>query len=83
MLFSRAVQMSHRQEREEAREYADISGKPGHDIRILGCHGSGQLVLVNHVVPTVGFLLRERAQTLLHGWDTYRTDTLSGRWPRM
>ena len=33
-------------------------------------------ILVNHVVPTVGFLLREGAQTLLYSGDTYRTDDL-------
>lgn len=33
-------------------------------------------ILVNHVVPTVGFLLREGTQTLLYSGDTYRTDDL-------
>ncbi|HQY58996.1 MAG: 3',5'-cyclic-nucleotide phosphodiesterase [Nitrospira sp.] len=33
-------------------------------------------IRVNHVVPTVGFLLREGAHTVLYSGDTYRTDTL-------
>lgn len=33
-------------------------------------------IRVNHVVPTVGFLLREGAQTVLYSGDTYQTDRL-------
>lgn len=33
-------------------------------------------IRVNHVVPTVGFLLREGAHTVLYSGDTYQTDAL-------
>ncbi len=33
-------------------------------------------ILVNHVVPTVGFLLREGDRTVLYSGDTYHTDAL-------
>lgn len=33
-------------------------------------------ILVNHVVPTVGFLLREGEETVLYSGDTYRTEAL-------
>ncbi len=33
-------------------------------------------IRVNHVVPTVGFLLREGTQTVLFSGDTYQTDRL-------
>jgi ribonuclease BN (tRNA processing enzyme) len=33
-------------------------------------------IAVNHVVPAVGFLLREGERTMLYSGDTYRTDAL-------
>lgn len=33
-------------------------------------------ILVNHVVPTVGFLLREGKRSILYSGDTYHTDDL-------
>ncbi len=33
-------------------------------------------IAVNHVVPTVGFLIREGEQALVYSGDTYRTDAL-------
>ena len=48
--------------------------QPGQEARLCGL--GVMPILVNHVVPTVGFLLREGDRTVLYSGDTYHTDAL-------
>lgn len=48
----------------EPREEQTLSG-----LRVLA-------ILVNHVIPTAGFIVSDRASAILYSGDTYRTDEL-------
>ncbi|WHZ14070.1 MAG: beta-lactamase domain protein [Nitrospira sp.] len=48
--------------------------QPGREVLLCGLGVTP--MSVNHVVPTVGFLLREGERTMLYSGDTYRTDAL-------
>ncbi len=47
---------------------------PGHPIQVAGLEVTA--IRVNHLVPTVGFLIREGSSSILYSGDTYATEEI-------
>ncbi|WP_447983643.1 3',5'-cyclic-nucleotide phosphodiesterase [Nitrospira sp. Nam74] len=48
--------------------------EPGHSIQVAGLQVTA--IRVNHLVPAVGFLIREGASSMLYSGDTYATEEI-------
>jgi cAMP phosphodiesterase len=48
--------------------------EPGHPIQVAGLHVTA--IRVNHLVPAVGFLIREGSSSILYSGDTYATEEI-------
>lgn len=48
--------------------------EPGHPIQVAGLHITA--IRVNHLVPAVGFLIREGSSSVLYSGDTYSTEEI-------